>query len=675
MKIFYYLLLFLLGSINPVFAQEVYQAHTHVRLISEQDVVSPGGEFWVGFDLVLDDDWHVYWQNPGDSGLSPKIKWYLPSGFSAGDIHWPYPERLNVGPLTSFGYGHEVLLLVPVSYDRNFQSYKDVNLHARLSWLACRDVCVTGRADLNLPMAVVKDPSGITFNSFKNLFDQTRQNLPQLISSITSYAVLEGNRWRVDIQSPLKRQGDIIFYPFRDDVIEHAAPQDTRQIPNGYRVILTKSHLYQGALKALEGIAVNPSGWDESGKIKAIVIQAPVLPYTVRISFLIACLFALFGGLILNLMPCVLPVLSIKVLHLVERHPDKKIALRHSLIYSSGIMVSVWALALLLFILKSAGQFAGWGFQFQSPVFVITVALILFVLALNLFGVFEFSIPSSGGMGPRQVGYQASFISGVITTIVASPCTAPFMGTALTVAISQPNIIGFGIFTFLGLGLALPFVLLSAFPSLLSFIPKPGRWMVRLKQILGLVLLACVIWLLWVFGIETGLWDLSKFYKPSDEIHWQSYSSTAVSQARQRGQGVFIDFTADWCINCQVNDRLVLQNREVVKAFRERGISVFKADWTKYDPVITQALASFGRDSIDSRPAGGDRNVESPWTRAGCQRVQFSIMHRSGGGRVPVASGTVDMASTPAYNIPTTRLPTGCGHGGRLSNGRQLLYG
>ena len=504
MKKFYWLLLFFFGSINPVFgstplttgSQEVYQAHTHVRLVSEQDAVVPGGTLWVGFDLVLDDGWHVYWKNPGDAGLPPKIKWQLPSGIRPGNIHWPYPKRLSVGPLTSFVYEHEVLLLVPITVDGNFQSSKDVNLHAHLDWVACKDVCIPGRAELNLSLPVVTNISGVTFNHFKNSFDQTRQHLP------------------------------------------------------------------------------------------------PLIP------FLVVCLFALIGGLLLNLMPCVLPVLSIKVLHLVERHPDRKKAFRHSLVYALGILVSVWALALLLFILKSAGQFAGWGFQFQSPVFVISVALVLFVLALNLFGVFEFSILSIGGLPVPQAGYQASFISGVITTIVASPCTAPFMGTALTVAISQPDIVGFGIFTSLGLGLALPFVLLSAFPFLLSFVPRPGPWMIHLKKVLGLILLACVIWLLWVFGIQTGLGDLSKFYKPSHEIHWQSYSSTAVSQARQTGHGVFIDFTAAWCINCQVNDRLVLQNQEVVNAFSTQGIIAFKADWTKYDPAITQALVSFGRDSI-----------------------------------------------------------------------------
>ena len=595
---FYFLLLFFLGIINPVFAQEVYQAHTHVRLICEQNAIVPGKTFWVGVDLILDDGWHAYWQNPGDSGLTPKIKWQLPSGVKAGDIQWPYPERINVGPLTSYGYEHEVFLLVPVSVDGNFQSSKNLELHVHVNWLTCQEICIPGQADLNLTLGVATKASGITFNSFKNLFDQVRQNLPQSIPFITGHAILDGNQWRLDIQSSVKNQGDIVFYPYRDDVIEHAAPQRIKKTGNGLEIILTKSHIYQGSLKSLDGIAVNSLGWDEGGRIKAILIQAPIELAAERNPFLIACLFALIGGLILNLMPCVLPVLSIKVLHLVERHPDRMIALRHSLVYSLGVLFSVWALALLLFILKSAGQFVGWGFQFQSPVFVIAVALVLFILALNLFGVFEFSTPSIGGLPVNKTGYQASFVSGVITTIVASPCTTPFMGTALTAAISQPGIVGFGIFTFLGLGLALPFVLLSAYPSLLSFVPKPGLWMINLKRILGCILLACVFWMLWVFGIQTGLGDLSKFYKPSQEINWQAYSSTAVSQARQSGHGVFIDFTADWCINCQVNDRLILQNPEVVNVFKKDGVIAFKADWTKYDPAITEALSILGRESI-----------------------------------------------------------------------------
>jgi thiol:disulfide interchange protein/DsbC/DsbD-like thiol-disulfide interchange protein len=598
-KRFFLLLVFLLGITTPVLAQGVYQAHTHVRLISEQDAVAAGKTFWVGLDFKLDDKWHVYWRNPGDVGLSPKVKWDLPPGLKAGEIHWPYPERMVEGPLTSYGYEHEVLLLVPISVSQNFPPSR-VNLQAHLDWLACWNECIPGKAELNLPLAVVKAGTPTTFNGFKGLFDQTRQKLPQVIPSIASQARLVGNQWRLDIKSPLKSRGNIVFYPYRNKVIKYHAVEHTQKTGNGYRVILTKSRFYQGNLKTLEGIAVNPAGWQGHGAVKAIVIKAPIAVAVpgVRVPFVIACLFALLGGLILNLMPCVLPVLSIKVMHLIERHPDKKIALQHSLLYALGILISVWALASLLFIFKAAGKVAGWGFQFQSPIFVLVVALILFILALNLFGLFEFSAPSLRWLPVHQTGYRASFLSGVITTIVATPCTAPFMGTALAVALSQPNIVGFAIFTLLGLGLALPFLLLSTFPSLLSFVPKPGRWMIILKRGLGIILIGCVIWLLWVFGLQTGYWNFSKFYQASHEIHWQNYSASAVKRARQTKHGVFIDFTAAWCLTCQVNDRLVLQNQKVVNAFKAHGIIAFKADWTKYNPAITRALASFGRDSV-----------------------------------------------------------------------------
>lgn len=594
MKSLFGVLLFFLGAVDPVFAQAAYHAHTHVQLVSEQNAVVPGRTFWAGVDFGLDDGWHMYWQNPGDSGLAPKIKWQLSSGIKAGDIHWPYPQRMKEDSLTTFVYEHEVFLLVPITVDESFQA-ADVNLRAQVNWLACREQCVPGRAQLNLTLPVAKNISGPTFNSYKTSFDQTRQRIPQTVPSMISRAFLDGDQWRMDIPTPLRRAADIIFFPLRNDVIESAASQKTRLTANGYQVILVKSHIYPGSLTSLGGIAVNPAGWDEKGKIKAVVIDAPVEPVFPQVSFLMACLFALIGGLILNLMPCVLPVLSIKVLHLVDRHPNKKLALRHAYVYALGVLVSMWALALLLFILKSAGQFAGWGFQFQSPVFVLVMAVILFILALNLFGVFEVPMPGIGGLPMRSRGYQASFLSGILTTIVATPCTAPFMGTALAVAISQPGIVGLGIFTFLGLGLACPFVVLSAFPFLLSFIPKPGPWMVHLKKVLGLILLGCVVWLLWVFGIDTGFGIQTGSY---NGIHWQGYSSTAVSQARGTGHGVFIDFTAAWCINCQVNDSFVLQNHEVVKAFKDQGIVAFKADWTRYDPAITQVLSSLGRDSI-----------------------------------------------------------------------------
>lgn len=598
MKKIFWFLLFYGAAVPCLLAQEVFQAHTHVRLISEQDAVAPGQTFWVALDLKMDEGWHVYWRNPGDSGMAPKIKWQLPPGFQAGEIQWPYPQRINIGPLTNYGYEHEVLLLVPLTVDGGAPASQTAALGAHVDWLVCGDMCIPGRADLSLSIPFVPQTSAVTLNSSKLSFDQTRRDWPQPMLSMMSHAMLDAHQWHLHIQTPLKKPGEIVFYPLRDDVIEPAAPQALKETPFGYEIDLQKSHLYQGQARVLEGVAVNTAGWDESGRTKAVMIQAPVETAALGIPLWVACLFAAIGGLILNLMPCVLPVLSIKVLHLVERHPDRGRAFRHSLVYALGILASVWLLAVVLFVLKAAGKFAGWGFQFQSPVFVISVAVILFVLALNLFGVFEFSMPAISGKPSAKEGYQASFISGIITTIVATPCTAPFMGTALTVALSQPGLVGLGIFTFLGLGLSLPFVLLSAFPSLLSLVPKPGLWMVYLKRALGVVLLACVLWLGWVFGIQTGLGDMSKIFRSSQDIPWQDYSPSAVSLARQQGHGVFIDFTAAWCINCQVNDLLVFKDPRVVQAFKAQGIAAFKGDWTKYDPLITQALASFGRESI-----------------------------------------------------------------------------
>ena len=394
-----FLFLFILGIVYPAFAQEVYQAHTHVRLVSEQDNVAAAGySVMVGFDFILDDGWHMYWKNPGDSGLAPKIKWDLPDSVKAGGIvQWPYPERINVGPLTSYGYEHELLLLVPILVDGQYQASKPVNLHATVNWLTCKDICIPGKAEFNLSLPMVSGVGSVKYNHFKNVFNETRQKWPELSTETSARAVLEGNQWHLLVQSPYKNHGEVFFYPFRDDVIEHSALQRLKMTPDGYELYLTKSHLSQGILKSLDGVLVNSAGWFYP-KMKAIEIHAPIELAPLRISFILACLFAFIGGLILNLMPCVLPVLSIKVLHLIERHPDRSIALRHSLMYALGILVSVWSLALLLFILKSAGQFAGWGFQFQSPVFVIIVALILFVLALNLFGVFEFTVPAINGL-------------------------------------------------------------------------------------------------------------------------------------------------------------------------------------------------------------------------------------------------------------------------------------
>jgi len=265
MRILFLLYIFFAACLNQVWAQEVYQAHTHVQLVSEQEAVLAGQTFWAGVDVHLDQGWHVYWKNPGDAGMSPKIKWVLPDGFKAGDIHWPYPVRLDSGPLTNFGYDDHVLLLVPVIVSDD-QPSAAVNLRATVSWLTCREICIPGKAELNLPVSLIKGLSPIAFNQFKSSFDQARQDLPQELTAITSNAFLEDNLWHLNIDTALKTGGSVTFYPFRNDVIEHAQAQQTQINGKGYGMLLTKSHLFQGPLQVLEGIAVNPEGWNGDKK-------------------------------------------------------------------------------------------------------------------------------------------------------------------------------------------------------------------------------------------------------------------------------------------------------------------------------------------------------------------------------------------------------------------------
>jgi thiol:disulfide interchange protein DsbD len=276
-----------------------------------------GSSFWVGLDIIPDNGWHIYWQNPGDSGLAPKVKWQLPSSVIAGAIQWPYPKRIDDGPLTSYGYEQEVNLLVPFQIVKPVLVGSKLNLRAYLTWLTCKDICIPGKSELSLSLPIVKDATAITFNSNKSAFDQSQEDQPQESSTIRTDFKMDGNHWLLGIHHAKNAKGDISFYPFRDDVIEHPAPEVAHKTSDGYEITLTKSHLSQGSLTSLDGIAVNPSGWDEGGRVKSIVVHAPVSLEVVHIPFLIACLFALIGGLILNLMPCVLPVLSIKVLHLI----------------------------------------------------------------------------------------------------------------------------------------------------------------------------------------------------------------------------------------------------------------------------------------------------------------------------------------------------------------------
>lgn len=660
-SVIYFLLSVVLLFGPSVKAEVVTDAHTQVQLVSTATSIQSGKAVWIGLHMKMDDDWHVYWKNPGDSGLAPKIKWVLPQGFSAGDIQWPYPVRINVGPLTGFGYEGEVVLFSEVQVPEGLNDGDNVVFKGRVDWLACKVECIPGRADLNLTLPV-QNAAAQPDPKWALVFAHISKRWPVVSDAWNVRFYDDGRDLRLIVTS-LKGQRTLSgfhFFPEREDLIDHAATQEITDIPGGAQLRIKKSSVFPKNISNVRGIIVNPEGWSAPGQTQALLVDAPIeaaaiVSVSSAITLVSACLFAFVGGLILNLMPCVLPVLSLKIIGLLKHVSHRREMFLHGLCFTAGVLVSFWALAGVLIGLKLAGQQVGWGFQFQSPLFVIFIAGVLFILALNLFGVFEVgnSLTSVGGSLPKG-GRAGSFWGGVLATVVATPCTAPFMGTALGFALAQPVPVAFLVFTFLGLGMAAPYLFLSAFPRFLKWIPKPGGWMIGLKTFLGFVLAASVIWLVWVLGLQRGIhavglflsgllflgmgswvvgliqqdrmkWfhmvSLAVFFilglmlaaaaafvpvagptgsveNARNGIFWQKFSDERVEEAIKNGGPVFIDFTAAWCLTCQVNDRLVFQDKSVVNAFNEFGVMAFKADWTNHDEAITKALARYGKNSI-----------------------------------------------------------------------------
>ena len=463
---------------------------------------------------------------------------------------------------------------------------------------------------------------------------------------------------------------EISFFPYSGSLIEHAAQQEMEPVNGGYRLTVRRSALSITDPETIEGLLVAPEGWRGPGSETALAIEAPVssspLVSTPGDPAMLgtiwkAVLFAFIGGLILNLMPCVLPVLSLKILGFVNQaNESRKSAVTHGLVFTAGVLVSFWTLAGVLSVLRASGNELGWGFQLQSPVFLMVLSAFMFLFGLNLLGVFEIgtSLTAVGGATANRSGWMGSFLNGVTATVVATPCTAPFMGSALGFSLSQPNWVSWVVFTFLGLGMAAPYLVLSASPALLRFIPKPGRWMESLKQLMGFILMATVVWLSWVLSVQAGstaivvllgtllllgmgAWVLGRWgtfaassrskaiayavtlllvlgglgvglfgidtfaATPSARdsladggIAWEQFDPERIETLRAQGKPVFVDFTAAWCLSCQVNERVAFSSREVQDRFKELGIVTMKADWTSRDETITRALAALGRNSV-----------------------------------------------------------------------------
>ncbi len=653
--------------------------HTRVELVSETQSLDPGKPFVIGVEFQLDPGWHIYWINAGDSGESPKVQWKLPPGLKAGAIQWPAPQRLPAPPLVNYGYENHVLLIVPFEGAENLEAGKDLKLKADLRWLVCREVCMPGKAHvaLTIPVEVRKPALDAKTSLF---FKEARAGLPQPAPA----------QWKSQVDGAggeliLKVSGDprlaidaktASFFPLDADQIENGVPQKPRGAPDGLALSLKRSEQLTTRLEHLRGVLeLTHFGQQQSFLIDAQVhgdivptpgegvnaaanshnAPSPATPLADR-SLVEMLFFAFLGGLILNLMPCVFPVLSIKILGFVTAPRSEQAKLPwHGLSYTAGILFSFWALAGTLLALRAGGQQLGWGFQLQSPGFIAVLTVFLFTFGLNLAGVFEFgsSFSNVGGSLAHKEGLSGSFFTGVLATIVATPCTAPFMGSAVGFALSQSTWIAFLVFTMLALGLALPYLILSCEPRLARLLPKPGRWMETLKQVVSFPVFATVLWLAWVFGIQAGMeplfrlleglllvsiaaWAMGRWAgsqrakisallllffaltlalseahvspaseavpatvsNESGELHWEKFAPEKIEADRSQGHPVFVDFTAAWCVSCKVNELLVFRSNEVKAALKDKNFVLMKADWTTYDPAITRTLADFGRSGV-----------------------------------------------------------------------------
>jgi thiol:disulfide interchange protein DsbD len=636
------------GGPGPVKAQ-----HLTAELVSLSPNIAPGGTVQAGLVLTLEEHWHVYWINAGDSGEPPKITWTLPAGITAGPIQFPIPSRLPLGPLMDFGYEDEVAFPVQLTAASSVQP-GPIHLDAIVNWLVCREVCIPGKAHLGLNLTVSPDATAPT--QTVGALGEALNLIPKPLPPNAKFTVTGGKTDFVLTLTTGKRETHAEFYPFDQDQIANAAPQQIESLSDGVRLrvrrddTLTKlpANLH-GVFKLSDAIAYDITAPVVAGEIAPTPASNSPVGATSSVTTLTAIGLAFLGGIILNLMPCVFPVLFLKGLALVQSSGQERKHLRsHGLVYTLGILVSFWIIVGVLLALRAGGSQAGWGFQLQSPVFLTFLAAGIFFFALSLAGLFDIglSLTSVGGDLAQKQGYTGSFFTGVLATVVATPCTAPLMGAAIGFALAQPAPITFAIFTALALGLAAPYLLLSFQPAWTRILPRPGAWMEIFKQLTAVIFFATVIWLVYVYGslfaggpsggqgtyrvalllgcflmLAIAGWVLGKWparwtstiaailiavlglaiplYQPKDTtLVWSSYSQQSLDQARAAGHPVFIDFTAAWCLSCQVNERLVLKSSEVQHQFSKNHVTLLRADWTQYDPAITQQLASINRSGV-----------------------------------------------------------------------------
>jgi thiol:disulfide interchange protein len=631
--------------------------------------LSAGKPVWLGLVIEHAPHWHTYWKNPGDSGLPTALTWQLPAGVAAGEIAWPTPSRLPIGPLVNYGYEGKLLLPVPVEMPADFKG-ESLNVKLSAQWLVCKDVCIPQQGEFALRV-----PAKATTAAHGALFTAAWAAQPKdaADAKVGAELVDDAKALRVAISSlPAALQGkELAFFAEAAGVIDHAAKVKGTWDGSTWRADVpisaqrfespSKMHAVLTAPGQLAGTRV---GFAIAGAWPALTPPAPVAetstaaaavaPPPPDIGFGAALLFALIGGALLNLMPCVFPILSLKVLGFAGHAHSRRALVGGGLAYSAGVVLSFVALAGLLIALRAGGEQIGWGFQLQSPGFVVALAVLFTMIALNLAGLFEFGtvLPSTLASARLRHPLADSFLTGVLAVAVASPCTAPFMGAALGFAFTLPAAQSLLLFAVLGLGMALPYLLMSAWPAVARAMPKPGAWMATFKTVMAFPMLATVVWLVWVLGQQTSIdgaaallavlvalafalwawgridstrvaraawstigvallglsiaWALPTWREAQaapaaasgSSERWQAWSPERVAALNAEGRTVFVDFTAAWCVTCQVNKRSTLNDAALMAEMVTARVALLRADWTRRDATISNELSRLGRNGV-----------------------------------------------------------------------------
>ena len=610
-----------------------------IELLTESNLIEPGDELLVGFKFSLSPGWHTYWVNPGDAGEGASIKWNLPRDVKASKILWPGPERIPVEPLMTFGYENEVVLLTKIYTSKNTDI--PLTLNALVSWYTCKEICIPQEAEVSIPIKLgFKSPS-----SSNRLLKQTLENVPTPFKGTYRVQSLDDS-YIIQGQFENNKQYDsIYFFPRFYGLTDYVESQLYEKNKDSFSLQVQPSEL-KIEHESFEGVLATK----KDGRLSYYEINHTLNSdkSSQEFSVLTLIIFAFFGGLILNVMPCVFPILSIKILRFVEQSENSSYkTFKQGCLFSVGVIVSFLLIAALLISLKSGGESIGWGYQLQSPI-VVSLLFYLFIVMGYIFMsniIIGSSLARLSLISSSKGDSLESFLTGVLAVIVASPCTAPFMGSAIGFALLQPSFYSILIFLGLGIGFSLPYLILSAKPSLLSFLPKPGQWMETFKQFMAFPMWASALWLLWVLSgqvdsqeiiqvllgaliITIGLWLLEKNKSESNWVKWMirlpfvlllifalwlvpttysdsdetqdqlAYTPQLLEDLREENNLVFLNFTADWCITCKVNEAVALKTSEVSKVLAEKNITYLEADWTRKDPIISETLEQYGRTGL-----------------------------------------------------------------------------